>query len=95
MTAPSDVFDLPPVRLKPKADARAIRHGFPWVYGNDLVIDRRTKALPPGAVTVLEELEKGNAFLVEFNERKAAENCDWLGVLYTTEIEFENGAPRA
>ena len=55
MTAPSLLFDLPRVRLKPKADARAIRHGFPWVYANDLVTDRRTKALPPGAVAVLED----------------------------------------
>ena len=30
------------VRLKPKAEARAIRHGFPWVYADELVIDRRT-----------------------------------------------------
>jgi 23S rRNA (cytosine1962-C5)-methyltransferase len=67
MTAPSDVFDLPPVRLKPKADARAIRHGFPWVYGNDLVIDRRTKALPPGAVTVLEDGERNPLALVAVN----------------------------
>ncbi|MEZ5849754.1 MAG: hypothetical protein R3D68_03770 [Hyphomicrobiaceae bacterium] len=63
---------------------------------NALTNKRPDVRLRQGAtVTVLEELEKGNAFLVEFNERKAAENCDWLGVLYTTEIEFENGAPRA
>lgn len=37
-------------------------------------------------VTVLETLDQGNAFLVEFAERK--EKCDWLGVLYPSEIEF-------
>lgn len=37
-------------------------------------------------VTVLETLDQGNAFLVEFGERR--ENCDWLGVLYPAEIEF-------
>lgn len=43
-------------------------------------------------VTVLETLDQGNAFLVEFAEKK--EKCDWLGVLYPTEIEFVNGKVR-
>lgn len=45
----------PVVRLRPKADARAIRHGFPWVYGDELVTDRRTQALAPGAIALLED----------------------------------------
>ena len=45
----------PVVRMKPKANARAIRHGFPWAYDNDLVTDRRTKALVPGTLAVLED----------------------------------------
>lgn len=46
---------LPVVRLKPKANARAIRHGYPWVYDNELVTDRRSKALAPGTLAVLED----------------------------------------
>jgi 23S rRNA (cytosine1962-C5)-methyltransferase len=45
----------PVVRLKPKANARAIRHGFPWVYDNELVTDRRTKGLVLGTLAVLED----------------------------------------
>ncbi|MBE1292583.1 MAG: methyltransferase domain-containing protein [Rhodobacteraceae bacterium] len=45
----------PVVRLKPKANARAIRHGFPWAYDNELVTDRRTKGLAPGTLAVLED----------------------------------------
>lgn len=45
----------PVVRLKPKADARAIRHGAVWVYDSDLVLDRRTRALAAGSVAVLED----------------------------------------
>jgi 23S rRNA (cytosine1962-C5)-methyltransferase len=41
--------------MKPKANARAIRHGFPWAYDNELVTDRRTKALVPGTLAVLED----------------------------------------
>ncbi len=43
-------------------------------------------------VTVLETLDQGNAFLVEFAEKKAPEKCDWLGVLYPAEIEFLKAA---
>lgn len=49
------VGDLPTVRLKPKANARAIRHGFPWVYANELVTDRRTRSKPAGTLAVLED----------------------------------------
>ncbi len=55
MTAPSSFIDPPVVRLKPKANARAIRHGFPWVYANEIVTDRRTRALPPGTIAMLED----------------------------------------
>ena len=47
--------DPPAVRLMPKANARAIRHGFPWVYANEMVTDRRTKALAPGALAQLQD----------------------------------------
>jgi hypothetical protein len=46
--------------------------------------------LRPGDVgTVLETLGNNEAFLVEFNRGGKATNgeCDWLGVLYPTEIE--------
>jgi len=58
---------LPTVRLKPKAEARAIRHGFPWVYADELVTDRRTQALAPGALAVLEDGERRVLGLVTVN----------------------------
>ena len=59
----------PVVRLKPKAEARAIRHGFPWVYADELVTDRRTQALAPGALAVLEDGERRPLGLVTVNVR--------------------------
>lgn len=50
--------DRPVVRLRPNAQAQAIRHGFPWVYADELVLDRRTRALPPGTLAVLEDAER-------------------------------------
>ncbi len=59
----------PVVRLKPKAEARAIRHGFPWVYADELVTDRRTQGLAPGALAVLEDGERRPLGLVTVNTR--------------------------
>jgi 23S rRNA (cytosine1962-C5)-methyltransferase len=58
---------LPVVRLKPKAEARAIRHGFPWVYADELVTDRRTQSLAPGAMAILEDGERRPLGLVTVN----------------------------
>lgn len=55
---------LPTVRMLPKANARAIRHGFPWVYDNEMVTDRRTKALPAGTVALLQDSERRDLGLV-------------------------------
>ena len=57
----------PVVRLKPKAEARAIRHGFPWVYADELVTDRRTQSLAPGALAVLEDGDRRPLGLVTVN----------------------------
>ena len=66
MTHASSV-DLPTVRLLPKAEARAIRHGFPWVYANELVTDRRTRKLLPGALARLEDASRVPLGLVAVN----------------------------
>lgn len=53
MTAPPS--HLPVLRLKPGADARRIRHGHPWAWADELVLDRRSRNLPAGALAVLED----------------------------------------
>ena len=58
---------FPVLRLKPKANARAIRHGAPWVYDNELVLDRRSKSLVPGTIAVLEDAERRPMGLVAAN----------------------------
>ncbi len=57
----------PVVRLRPKAEARAVRLGFPWVYEDELVVDRRTAALAPGALAVLEDGDRRQIGLVTVN----------------------------
>ena len=57
----------PVIRLKPKTNARAIRHGAPWVFDNELVTDRRTRALAPGTIAVLEDAARAPLGLVAVN----------------------------
>ncbi|WP_150122208.1 class I SAM-dependent rRNA methyltransferase, partial [Sulfitobacter sp. HI0129] len=67
MTAPLSASDRPTVRLLPKANARAIRHGFPWVYANELVTDRRTRGLAPGTLARLDDDTRRPMGLVAVN----------------------------
>lgn len=66
MTEPST---RPVVRLRPKAEARAIRHGFPWVYADELVTDRRTQAIAPGTIATLEDAERRPLATVTVNPK--------------------------
>jgi len=54
----------PVIRLRPKADARAIRFGAPWVFEGEIVTDRRTRALAPGTVAILEDAGRAPLGLV-------------------------------
>lgn len=63
MTAPS----FPIVRLKPKTDARNIRWGFPWVYANEIVTDRRSKAIAAGSIALLQDGDQRDLALVTVN----------------------------
>ena len=67
--SPSDTLptELPVVRLIPKANARAIRHGYPCVYANEMVLDRRTKGLAPGTLAILQDANRAPMGLVAFN----------------------------
>jgi len=46
---------LPIVRLLPKINAQKLRFGFPWVYRDQVVLDRRTRNIPAGAVVILQD----------------------------------------
>lgn len=59
--------DLPTLRLRPKSKPQAIRHGFPWVFADEAVLDRRTRAIAPGGFAILEDDERRAMGLVTVN----------------------------
>ena len=42
----------PTVRLQPRHDAR-VRHGHPWAFSNEIMMDAEAKAIPPGTPVTL------------------------------------------
>lgn len=82
--------DLPVIRLRPKSKPQAIRHGFPWVFADETVVDRRTRNIPAGSFAILEDAERREMALVTVNPNSkiigrvmdaditAQINSDWL-----------------
>ncbi|KFE33587.1 RSP_2647 family RNA methyltransferase [Thioclava atlantica] len=90
----------PVIRLRPKAEARAIRHGFPWVYADELVTDRRTKALASGTIATLEDAERRPLATVTVNpnskiiarvmerDPQATIDRDWIAAKLSRALEM-------
>ena len=63
----TDTAPLPIIRLRPNAAARAIRFGFPWVYDNELVMDRRSRKIDAGTLGILQDADRNDLGLVAIN----------------------------
>ena len=46
------------LRLKASVDANKFRYGYPWIYSNEIISDRRTKSLLPGSFCKLVDYNK-------------------------------------
>ena len=56
----------PVLRTRPKRDGR-FRDGHPWLYKDELVLDRRSRGVEPGSVAVLENSLREPLGLVAVN----------------------------
>lgn len=82
--------DLPTLRLLPKVKPQKFLHGMPWVYQNELVMDRRARKIPPGTVGRLEDHMQNPVGIVAINpnskitarildtDPNASIDADWL-----------------
>lgn len=59
------LIERPVVRLRPQARRR--QAGVPWHYQDEIVLDRRTRAIPAGAVVTLEDAERRPIGTAAFN----------------------------
>jgi 23S rRNA (cytosine1962-C5)-methyltransferase len=59
--------ERPVVRLRPKISPQKLRFGFPWVYADELVLDRRTRNIAPGAIVGLQDAARNPLGACAFN----------------------------
>jgi len=57
----------PAVRLRPNVAAQPLRWGAPWIWADQLVLDRRTRAIPAGSLVELQDAERRPLGLAAFN----------------------------
>lgn len=57
----------PVVRLRPNVASLPLRRGAPWIYADQIVLDRRTRAIPAGALVEVQDAERGPLALAAFN----------------------------
>ncbi|MCB1404114.1 MAG: RlmI/RlmK family 23S rRNA methyltransferase, partial [Rhodobacteraceae bacterium] len=55
------------VRLRPNVDPRALRRGAPWVYADQIVLDRRSRAIPAGSIVEVQDAGRSPIALAAFN----------------------------
>ena len=63
----TDIQTRPVIRLLPKTNAQRLRFGAPWVFSDQLVLDRRTKAIPAGSIVEVQDKERTPIALAAFN----------------------------
>ena len=55
------------VRLKPQTSQAPIKRGYPWVYYNEIVLDRRTKAIQAGQIVQVQSSSRVPLATAAFN----------------------------
>ncbi|MEO0386699.1 MAG: class I SAM-dependent rRNA methyltransferase [Pseudomonadota bacterium] len=57
----------PTIRLRPNRPPDALRHGAPWAYADQLVLDRRARGIAPGSIVRLEDASRAFVATGAFN----------------------------
>lgn len=57
----------PSIRLRPGKDDRALRHGAPWAFADEIALDRRSRKLAPGTIVRLEGRDRHPLGTFAFN----------------------------
>ena len=98
----TDTAPLPIIRLRPDAAARAIRFGFPWVYDNELVMDRRSRKIDAGTLGILQDADRNDLGLVAINPNSkivarvldsninTTINADWFRVKFQRALDMRS-----
>jgi len=53
--------------MRPNKSAQRVRFGFPWLFADELVLDRRSRATPPGTIVEVQANDGERLGLAAFN----------------------------
>jgi 23S rRNA (cytosine1962-C5)-methyltransferase len=67
MSEPAEASARPVVRLRPNVAPQPLRRGAPWVWSDQVVLDRRTRAIPAGTLVELQDADRRPLALAAFN----------------------------
>ncbi len=81
-------LDRPQIRLRPNKSPKSLRHGFPWAYANELVLDRRARKIDAGSVVDLLDADQRPVAVCAFNPDSRIA-CRVLELDTATEIDAE------
>lgn len=93
--------ERPIIRLRPKKEA-AFLNGAPWAYSDQVVLDRRTRAIPAGDLAVLEDSNRTPRALVAVNPGSripvrrldtnpdASIDTDWIAARLSTALSLRD-----
>ncbi len=85
MTHPSS---FPIVRMRPNKSPQRVRFGFPWLFSDELVLDRRTRKLAAGSIVELQANDGERLGLCAFNAESRI-TCRMLDRDLNAEIGFD------
>jgi len=61
------MIDIPTLRFRPNKSPARVMFGFPWIYSDDVILDRRTKKIAPGTFVKIQTNDKQDIGLIAFN----------------------------
>jgi len=62
-----ELLERPVIRLKPKGPAQLVRFGAPWVFTDNLVMDRRSRGVAAGRIVELQDDQRNPLAICAFN----------------------------
>lgn len=58
---------VPVIRMRPNKSAQKVRFGYPWIYSDEVVLDRRSRSIAPGTIVELQGADRQPLGLCAFN----------------------------
>ncbi|MFQ5438103.1 MAG: RSP_2647 family RNA methyltransferase [Paracoccaceae bacterium] len=63
----SDIPKRAVVRMRPNKSPKRVRFGYPWVFADEIVLDRRSRAIAPGSLVEMQDADRNSLGVAGFS----------------------------